>query len=380
MRILQVVTLISDDGAYGGPVRVAFNQAAALRARGHEVTVAGGWRGDGTAPVPTDEADPVLFPVRTLVPAAGFAGLAAPGLVRWVRRRLGGVDVVHVHLARDLVTLPVARAVLGAGAPLVVQPHGMIDPSGNPLARPLDALLTRPVLRGAGRVLHLTGRERADLVDVAGDTLRLEAVRNGVPEPAGRAARAPDAAPEVLFLARLHPRKRPEAFVEMAQRLGAGGVQARFTMVGPAEGDATTPASRAAAGVTWEGALVPAQAAARIAAASVYVLPSVDEPYPMSVLEALSVGVPVVITESNGLAPLVRRTGCGIVVDTSVDSLVEAVRGLLADPVARSAMGERASRVARAELGMAAVVEQLEAVYRAAPTGAGSFAGKSPQS
>jgi glycosyltransferase involved in cell wall biosynthesis len=363
LRILQVVTLISDDAAYGGPVRVAMNQTAALRARGHHVTVAGGWRGSSQRPVRRSAEDSVLYPVRTLVPGTGFAGLMAPGLVGWVRGLLPEVDVVHIHLARDFVTLPVARAVLRDGAPLVAQPHGMIDPSGHPLSRPLDRLLTRPVLRGATRVLHLTSRERTDLMLVAGDGLRLEAVPNGVPEPAELPRLAAQGPPEVLFLARLHPRKRPEVFVEMARRLHSAGVEAQFTMVGPLEGDPTRPGDRVSAGVIWEGALAPAATSARLARAAVYVLPSVDEPYPMSVLEALAVGVPVVITESNGLAPLVRRTGCGIVVDTSVNSLVHAVRSLLNDPISRRQMGARGAHVVRAEFGMGAIAARLENVY-----------------
>jgi glycosyltransferase involved in cell wall biosynthesis len=363
VRILHVVTLISDDGAYGGPVRVAVNQAAALRARGHRVTVAGGWRGASRRPVGRSAEDTVLFPVRTLVPGTGFAGLMAPGLVGWVRRQLPEVDVVHVHLARDFVTLPVAWTVLRAGAPLVAQPHGMIDPSGNPLSRPLDRALTRPVLRGAGRVLHLTNEERTDLVLVGGDGLRLETMRNGVPEPAELPHPAEKGQPEVLFLARLHPIKRPEVFVEMVRRLRATGVEARFSMVGPLQGDSTSAGDRASAGVTWEGALAPGATSARLARAAIYVLPSVDETYPMSVLEALAVGVPVVVTESNGLAPLVRRSGCGIVVDTSVNSLVAAVRSLLDDPITRRQMGERGARVARTELGMGAVAARLEEVY-----------------
>jgi hypothetical protein len=45
MRVLQVVALISPDGSYGGPARVALNQSAELVKRGHEVTLAAATRG-----------------------------------------------------------------------------------------------------------------------------------------------------------------------------------------------------------------------------------------------------------------------------------------------------------------------------------------------
>ena len=40
------------------------------------------------------------------------------------------------------MTLPAAASLRRRGVPYVVQPHGMVVESGNPLARPLDALLT----------------------------------------------------------------------------------------------------------------------------------------------------------------------------------------------------------------------------------------------
>jgi hypothetical protein len=45
MRILQAVTLISQDGAYGGPARVALNQSAELVALGDNTTVVAATRG-----------------------------------------------------------------------------------------------------------------------------------------------------------------------------------------------------------------------------------------------------------------------------------------------------------------------------------------------
>ena len=172
MRILHVVTLVRPDSAYGGPVRVAENQCTALLSRGHDVRFAPtpgyaatefrsrrrGW--DSRPTVSGTYDDPAGVRMRGVT--------RRPASVRWARRHAGEFDVAHVHLARDFVTLPAALALLPALTPVVVQPHGMIDASDRLLAKPLDHFLTKPVLRAASSVFHLTPRESDDLAGVAG--------------------------------------------------------------------------------------------------------------------------------------------------------------------------------------------------------------------
>jgi len=172
----------------------------------------------------------------------------------------------------------------------------------------------------------------------------------------------------VLFLARLQERKRPLAFVRMARTLLAEGVDASFVLVGPDEGQgdavrAEIDALGDPARLRWEGALPPTQTLARLAQASLVVLPSVDEPYPMSILEAMSVGRGVVVTDTCGLAPAVAEHGAGAVVDASQPALDAAVRGLLTRPGALAEVGARARSASRQHFGMRAVGERLEAVY-----------------
>jgi glycosyltransferase involved in cell wall biosynthesis len=103
-----------------------------------------------------------------------------------------------------------------------------------------------------------------------------------------------------------------------------------------------------------------------MAAAAIYVLPSEREPYPMSVLEAMSVGLPVVISADCGLAPLVERARCGVVTDGETPALVAAVRSMLTDEAAARAMGKRARETALSEFGMRAIGEQLIDIYATA--------------
>jgi glycosyltransferase involved in cell wall biosynthesis len=368
MRILSVVTLVTPDGAYGGPVRVAVNQARALRELGHEVTLAAATRGFAEPPAELDGVPARLFAARTVLPGTGFAGLSSPGLLRWLRTAVRQADVVHVHAARDLVTLPAAAIARRFGVPYFLQTHGMIDPSANPLARPLDAVWTRPLLRSAAGVFHLTGRERDQLSEVAGE-LRFRELANGVPLAE---AGTPAQPPEVLYLARLAPRKRPLAFVDAALRVHATHPDTTFALVGPDEGEgpavrrAVEEAAAAGVPIAYEGALAPESTLDRLSRASVYVLPSVDEPYPMSVLEALSVALPVIVTDTCGLADFVTGHDAGRVTGTGVDALASAISEFLADPGAAAARGRRGQDGVRAELSMEAIAAQLAADYAAA--------------
>ncbi|BDZ42743.1 hypothetical protein GCM10025865_20420 [Paraoerskovia sediminicola] len=191
MRIISVVTLFTPDGAYGGPTRVAVNQARELIARGHDVRLVGGCSGFDVVPSQVDGVPVTLFPVRRAVPRTGFAGLVAPQMLRWLRTATDGADLVHVHAARDLVTLPAALMALRKNVPYVLQTHGMIDASERRSAALLDAIWTRRLLRGAGAVLHLTERERSDLLDVVGGPeIQLVEVLNGVPLPASAPPRS----------------------------------------------------------------------------------------------------------------------------------------------------------------------------------------------
>ena len=214
MKIFQVVTLISPDGAYGGPVRVAVNQTRALLERGHDVTLVAGGKGFGAHLPKSFDGVPVhLFPVQRVLPAGGeFAALASPDMRKFLAANFHTADVCHLHLARDLVMLPAALLARRANVPFFVQPHGMICPSSKVLAQPLDALWTRPLLRSAERVFYLTPEEASALKTVGRRTLRLEHLRNGVP-PSSRPMDKGSYPMEVLFLARLHPRKNPLDFV-----------------------------------------------------------------------------------------------------------------------------------------------------------------------
>ncbi|MEN2740518.1 glycosyltransferase [Microbacterium sp. X-17] len=368
MKIAQVVTYLSPDGAFGGPTRVAEAQCAALAEQGHEVQLFAAAPIDAPAETLVDGYRLRLFPARRLSSRLGFAGMRAVGLTPALRREAPFLDVAHVHLARDLVTLPAARALKRTGVPYVVQPHGMIDASDRVLAGPVDALWTRSALREAERVLTLTSQEDDDMASIE-PRAQVSRIRNGIRVETPPAYEGREQI--VLFLARLHPRKRPVAFVEMAALVSARCPEARFVLAGPDEGELAAARQAVdrlglAAVVEIHGAVSPDQTDALLRSAGVYVLPSVGEVFPMTVLEAFRAGTPVVVTDSLGISDDCREYEAAIVTDGSVPSLADAVASVLNERDQALVLRSGALDYLRERLDISSVALSLSALYEGA--------------
>ncbi|WP_225845139.1 glycosyltransferase [Streptomyces sp. HPF1205] len=375
MRVLHVVTLHTPTNDFGGPTRVALNLSRGLRARGVDARIA--TLGDGfPGPLPAaiEGVPSFVHQARHLLPAFEVSGITSPGLLARARRLVRGADVVHVHLMRDLITLPFALVALDSGVPLVLQTHGMIDPTEKLFAKAVDLLGLKRVLRRADAVLHLTGEERDGVQAVVPRTpLRtFHRLVNGVAPQERRPPRA-GRPPTVLYLARVQERKRPQDFVSAVPGVLAERPDTRFVLAGPDTGGLTGPLRDQAArlGVSHAldltGPLAHDQVLARLRAADVYVLPSVVEPFAVSVLEAMSVGLPVVVTRTGGLSPEVEAAGAGRLTASRPDAdngplIARAVLDLL-DPAENAKASDAAWRLVRDRFSIDAVVEELTAVY-----------------
>lgn len=291
----------------------------------------------------------------------------------WLWRHAREFDIAHVHLSRDLVTLPATTLLRRAGVPYVVQTHGMVTPDSHPLAAPIDRLRTAKLLREASCVLELNDEERQSLRRVAGDGLRFRRLRNGVPVGDGsNPRRSRSAVPEVLFLARLHERKRPQLFAEAGLMLLQQGVRARFAVVGPAEGaeagvDSVLEVARREGfteeQIRREAGVPPESVADRMAKASVYVLPASHEPFGLTIIEALAQGVPVVTCADGGLASFIRRHRCGLIADVTAASFAAAIGQLLENPAMAADFGDRGRQAVRSEFSLDDVGKDLEDIY-----------------
>ncbi len=144
----------------------------------------------------------------------------------------------------------------------------------------------------------------------------------------------------------------------------------RFSVVGPDDGDLPElqrfiAADQSLGGrLVYEGSLPHDDAVPRLARASIFVLPSVDEPFPMTLLEALAVGTPAICTTSCGVADALAEDQAALVIQPDVTSLENALRLLIQRPDYRAEMSITAQRTARIRYSMQTVGDRLLNAYQ----------------
>ncbi len=98
----------------------------------------------------------------------------------------------------------------------------------------------------------------------------------------------------------------------------------------------------------------------------VFVLPSVYEGLPISLLESMALGKPAVVTAVGGNADVVENGVSGILVPPSdVNALAQGILQLIRSPNLRISFGEAAERIVRARFSIERVADEYAAVYAA---------------
>lgn len=133
----------------------------------------------------------------------------------------------------------------------------------------------------------------------------------------------------ILFIGRLSEHKQPllllKAFV--SARLGEQGFRLDIAGTGPEETEIRAVAS-GVPGVVVHGSVSDMRKFELLAEASLMVIPSVREGFPVVMAEACTVGTPTLTVDApdNGTAFVIRQLGCGWVCENSQEALAEALR------------------------------------------------------
>jgi glycosyltransferase involved in cell wall biosynthesis len=289
-----------------------------------------------------------------------------------VWRAAKGRDIVHIHSALAPAVTVVRAALLALagrlrGCAVVIHAHGGNIQSW--LTTPWRRRLLRLGMLPAHRVVAVWSAGRDALRTVLPEQ-RVGLIDNGVsvegqPEP------EPDRIsqqPRVLYVGLLTPRKGVLDLVAAARLLRERGVAHELWLLGgtPDEGPAAEAEVRAHLNgdARLLGTRPPEKMPAAYAAADVFCLPSWWEAMPLSVLEAMAAGLPVVATDVGDVGRAVADGETGFVVPArEPERLADALEKLLTDVDLRRRMGTAGRARVRERFSSSVTAGEVSALY-----------------
>jgi glycosyltransferase involved in cell wall biosynthesis len=325
----------------------------------------------------TDPAIPWDTPGATVTHAPWAGGWLGRQYAYVTRRDLGpaeaalaAADVVLVHGLYRYHFDWAARRCRNLGKPLVIVPHGGLDPyvfTYRALQKKLWLAWQRSAFAQASLVLFVTARERDKALQLvtpratAVAALPLELGEDA--EPARRrdaARRRRGYAPAdrvLLLLGRLDPVKRPLETIRAFARAHPRAPALQLLVVGPdervtrAQCEALARALKASR-VRVEPAAYGSDKQDVLACADVLVNFSGKENFGYATCEALAAGVPALLSAGNDLGPALAAAGCAWHLQGDDEqALADAMIAVAAAPETRlRAMGECGRRWARETL------------------------------
>ncbi len=377
MRVLHVIPSISPKR--GGPSAALFPMIAALQGTGIECGVlttnddgpgnsdlnTGQWQDLGGISV-------LAFPRKLLGRRWFDEHIVAPQAIRWLNQQGREWDLLHVHAVFSYLSTRAMSWARKHDHPYISRPLGQLchwPLQQKPLRkRAYLGLVEKRNLKGASRV-HFTSQQESDECLAAGIVVEGMVVPHGINMPKDRMGEADSKANalSVVFLSRLDPKKGIERLIQGFVSADPERLNANLTIAGSGDSHYVESLKAQASGqdsiefVGW----VEGEAKHRLLrGADLFVLPSYSENFGVVVLEAMSSGIPVLLTPEVALSQHVKDAGAGLVIDGSVQSITAGITQLAGDKKLRQSMGQAGRSLAQNKFSWDAVAAALKQHYQ----------------
>lgn len=379
IRVLRVIARLN----VGGPALHVSYLARGLAGRGYETTLVAGdvGRGEESMAFVAEQAgvDVVrlpglsreLSPIRDLVATVRLAGMI---------RRLRP-DIVHTHTAKAGAVGRVAVLLAGRRRPVVVHTfhghvlRGYFGTAGSLLFRAIETVLGR----FTDSLVAVSPEVRDELVSMGvAPASRFTVVRLGIElEPRVRCEDDPSALRHrygigldrfvVGWFGRMTAVKRTEDLLDALAALRERGIDALLLLVGDGTDRERLEQLAHGRGLAKSCLFVGYQedVAPWYAMCDAVVLTSANEGTPVTIIEALAAGRPVVATNVGGVRDVVDEGVSGFLVRRGdTHAIAERLEVLARDPVRRSAMGEAGRTRVLERYAVSRLVDDVDALYR----------------
>lgn len=257
-------------------------------------------------------------------------------IVAGVIARTVPCDVIHSH---DWLTYPAGiHAKNVTGKPLVIHVHATDFDRSRGNVNPDVFRIEKDGMDHADHIITVSNLTRRTVIDKYHiDPAKVTTVHNAVIPLSEEILSIPRTQRKdkvVTFLGRITMQKGPEYFVEAAAKVLDKSKNVRFVMAGSGDMMNDMISLVANKGIAdrfhFTGFLKGKQVYEMLADSDVYIMPSVSEPFGISPLEAMQMGVPSIISKQSGCAEILNH-----VIKTDywdIDAMADAIHGLVNYP------------------------------------------------
>lgn len=299
-----------------------------------------------------------------------------------LRRRIADFDVVHVHSLYLFHTLVASALSRRRNVPYVLRPHGTLDPYHRSIHRwrkaLYDALVERRNLASAAAI-HYTSKREREFAEETGirtpgyviphgidtsafdDDVHDDALARWLPETSGRVL--------VTFLGRLTEKKGLDVLCNAFAQACSTEPSAHLVIAGPDDERLGARVRHWISELGIEdrvsipGLVTGAAKVELLRRSTIFVLPSRDENFGLTVAEALAARTAVVVTPGVAIHEEITAADAGLVVERNAEAVTQALTRLLRDTNLRARLAENGRALIERSYAWDRISAKLEDMY-----------------
>lgn len=385
MKILYVAPSIAPKR--GGPSQAVIDMAISIQDLGESVDIVTTNENDistldlplynwitykGTRIKVFPRITPPYEPIRRLAPS--------PTLHYWLMRHVANYDIIHITNLFTHASLAAAWTAQKQGIPYVIRPAGVLGnwsmTQKSWKKKVFLELIGYELLKNAADIHCTSKQEEQDvkqlLNGVNSFVLPLGVNKlHPVREASQRLCRKYDLdteIPRILFFSRIHPKKGLEILIEALSILK----DQKFALLLAGDGEKAylqkikkmLELYGIATHVKWIGFIEGEDKNLLLQGSDIFVLPSYAENFGIAVVEAMSVGLPIIITPGIEISETIRSAQAGIISDLDPSSLALHIDTLLSSPSYREKLSKNAIELIEEQFLWPKIGHQLVEKYR----------------
>jgi glycosyltransferase involved in cell wall biosynthesis len=389
MRILCISSYYKPAYIYGGAVRcVSQLYESIVKLESHVTVLTTNVNGKDLLKTPlknavyVDGVEVFYYPIIRIPPQSYYY---APDLAEACRQKVRDFDIVVLQSLFSYGMGAATNACKQAGIPYVIQLHGQLLPWSlrqKRLKKQIFLTFMGRTYLNKAAALHCTVPSEVEAINQLKIKTPMLVIPNGV--DCDHFANLPvrgmlrqrykisDEARLLLFMGRLHSKKRPDLAIEALAAAQSLPGETHLVLAGPDEMQLIHKLQTQAQllgcanRLHITGLLQGDEILSALADADLFLMPSEPESenFGMSAVEAMAASLPILVSDGVPIGHWAELAGAGRVVPCTADSFRRVTCEMLAQPNRLSEMGKRGQELSRQKFEITSVAQQMMAQYK----------------